>query len=66
MVNNNYEQLHISLEESSEQQRKMTLVFRAYDDGIAFRYEIPKQEGFDSLKIINKNSQFNLMGDHTC
>src|SRR5262245_2535054 len=36
-----YQELIVSLEETTKSPRKMDLVFRAFDDGIAFRYVIP-------------------------
>ena len=31
--------------------RRMTLVFRAYNEGVAFRYVIPEQDGFDGFQL---------------
>ena len=31
--------------------RRLTMVFRAYDEGVAFRYIIPQQEAFDGFEI---------------
>ena len=40
-------------------------IFRAYDDGIGFRYEFLKQKEADSLFILEENTEFKLTGDHT-
>ena len=46
--------------------RKLHIYFRAYNDGIAFRYEFPEQEGVDSITFMDEHTQFNLTDDHTC
>ncbi|MGB0177975.1 MAG: glycoside hydrolase family 97 N-terminal domain-containing protein, partial [Owenweeksia sp.] len=42
-----------------------TLYFRAYDDGVAFRYELAKTDNTDTLLITDENTEFKLTGDHT-
>ncbi len=66
IVNNNYNELVVKLEEEGAANRKLNIYFKAYNDGIGFRYEFPKQEKLDSLIIIDENTQFKLKGDHTC
>ena len=63
-VRNHYNELKVYLEESSDLNRKLNLTFRAYDDGIGFRYEFPKQENLDTVLITNENTQFQLTADH--
>lgn len=43
--------------------RRFDLTIRAYDDGIAFRYTIPKQPGLGSLKVKEELTQFRPIGD---
>ncbi|NQU33112.1 MAG: glycoside hydrolase family 97 protein [Bacteroidetes bacterium] len=66
MVVNNYNELIVKLQEKNAPKRKLVIYFKAYDDGVGFRYEFPKQKGVDSLTIIDENTQFKLTGDHTC
>jgi len=63
IVRNHYNELIVELENDSQHQ--LNLYFRAYDDGIAFRYEIPQQAGLKSLIIDDENSEFQLTGNHT-
>src|SRR6185312_10702641 len=42
-IRNNYNCNTIELQERSGLKRKLTIVFKVYDDGIGFRYEIPSQ-----------------------
>ncbi len=66
MVENAYQELIVELEEQAAPNRRLNIYFRAYDDGVGFRYEFPEQEGLDTLLILEENTQFRLTGDHTC
>ena len=63
-VVNNYNDLKVELQETSELKRKLNIVFRVFDDGIGFRYEFPEQENLSELLITEENTEFNLTGDH--
>ena len=49
-----------------KQDRKIYIVFRAYDDGVAFRYEFPKtkESALNYFIIKKERTQFALTGDH--
>ncbi|MDR0887443.1 MAG: glycoside hydrolase family 97 protein [Candidatus Nomurabacteria bacterium] len=66
-VRNNYNELAIYLSESEGLRRIMTLRFRVFDDGFAFRYEFPMQDaGVDEKKhscewiISDELTEFNI------
>ncbi|MCF6180882.1 glycoside hydrolase family 97 protein [Lutibacter sp.] len=63
-VKNNYNELKVNLQEAKIPNRKINVVFRVFNNGIGFRYEFPKQEGFEVAKIKEENTEFNLTGDH--
>ncbi|MDO5969439.1 glycoside hydrolase family 97 protein [Flavivirga aquimarina] len=63
-VKNHYNALKIQLQETSELQRKLNIVFKVYDDGVGFRYEFPKQENLNDIIITDENTEFNLTEDH--
>ena len=65
-VRNHYNELLVELEESEAPHRQWNIYFRAYDDGIGFRYEFPAKEGLDTVIILDENTEFQLTGDHTC
>ena len=48
---NEYNQLSIILHKDS---LEMKLIFRVFDDGVAFKYEIPNQTGIPSYDIIDE------------
>lgn len=59
-----YNECVVQLRETSEQQRRLDLTFRAYDEGVAFQYTIPKQESIADIKIRSENSRFQFTDDH--
>ncbi|RMG24068.1 MAG: glycoside hydrolase family 97 protein [Bacteroidetes bacterium] len=65
LVENNYNQLAITLVEQSEPKRSLMVYFKAYNDGIGFRYAFPEQAGTDTLFITEERTEFKLAGDHT-
>ena len=65
LVQNNYNELVLNLEESVSPNRKLNIYFRAYNDGIGFRYEFLKQADTDTVFIKEEKTTFNLAGDHT-
>ena len=50
--------IRIELQEMEPPQRQLILYFRVFNDGVAFRYEIPEQPGLDSLFIVEEKSEF--------
>jgi alpha-glucosidase len=42
----------------------LQLEFRAYNDGIAFRYLIPDQEGLPQLHVMDELTEFAFPADH--
>ena len=63
---NHCNEMIVSLQEMKAPKRKLDLVFRAYDDGAAFRYIIPKQKSLQDFAILAEKSSFNFAGNYTC
>ncbi|PTQ13088.1 alpha-glucosidase [Sphingomonas oleivorans] len=61
-----YNELTVSLRERDGSQRKLDIIFRAYDDGAAFRYSLPQQPGFTSVQLAGERTQFNFPADYDC
>lgn len=55
----------IPLIEKDGSRRKVHLAVRAFNDGVAFRYEFPEQENWSSYTLIDEQSTFNIAGDPT-
>jgi alpha-glucosidase len=61
---NHFEETNIELK--TEEGFNFKIVFRLYNDGIAFRYEIPKQRGVDSLIFTKDLTSFHFTKDFIC
>lgn len=62
-IRNNYNELAVQLQEKGAKKRKLNLEFRAYDDGVAFRYIFPEQGVKDSIFIMDELTEFELAED---
>ena len=58
-----YRQAVVSLEEAKAPRRRLELVFRVYDDGVAFRYRFPEQPALRELIITAENSTLSFVGN---
>ncbi|MFO8030775.1 MAG: glycoside hydrolase family 97 protein [Cyclonatronaceae bacterium] len=73
-IRNHYNELRVNLARENGQEGKLAVVFRAFDDGIGFRYEFPdlpdqaekqEQTHADTLIILDELTEFALTGNHT-
>jgi hypothetical protein len=60
---NQYNELTISLKQK-ETNVKMNVIFKVYNEGVAFRYDFPKQESLNYFIVSDEESQFNLTEDY--
>ncbi|HOW89339.1 MAG TPA: glycoside hydrolase family 97 N-terminal domain-containing protein, partial [Elusimicrobiales bacterium] len=58
-----YREAAVSLSEKGPGGRVLNIIFRAYDDGIAFRYLIPEQEHISSFGIKEELTEFAFSGN---
>lgn len=58
-----YRQVIIPLEEKAAPKRRIQLVVRAFNDGVAFRYEFPEQAGWTSYVLTEEQTDFKLVGN---
>lgn len=63
-VRNHYNEMAVTLKQP-EFNREMVVRFRAFDDGIGFRYEFPQQPNLNYFVIADEVSEFAMTGDHT-
>ncbi|MDR0864937.1 MAG: glycoside hydrolase family 97 protein [Candidatus Symbiothrix sp.] len=62
-VRNHYNELKVELQETTGEKRLLNIVFRAFDDGIGFRYEFPGQENLKAFEITAELTEFALLQD---
>jgi hypothetical protein len=60
---NHYNEIIVCLSQK-ETNVKMNIIFRVFDEGVAFRYDFPKQKELNYFIISNEVSQFNLADNH--
>ncbi|HEY6900829.1 MAG TPA: glycoside hydrolase family 97 protein, partial [Puia sp.] len=63
-IRNHYNELAVTLNQPVSK-RRLVIRFRAFDDGIGFRYEFPAQENLVYFIIKEEKTQFAMTGDHT-
>ena len=57
-VRDHFNQLTVSLREQQSPHRRMDLIFRAYNEGVAFRYFLPQQEALKRFTLSAENTGF--------
>jgi len=61
-----YEELTIIATPRSGVVKSLSWIFRAYDDGVAFRYLVPAGAGVTTLQVRNEETDFAFGGDFAC
>ncbi len=64
-VRNHFNELRVTLDTQDETPRRLTVVFRVFDDGFGFRYEVPAQAHLGAFHILDELSEFALPEDPT-
>jgi alpha-glucosidase len=59
-IRNHYNELTVSFDETKWLKRRMTVVFRLFDDGVGFRYELPRAPNFTHANIADELTEFNV------
>lgn len=60
VIRNNYNETAIYLEETEKPNRLLTIRFRVFDDGVAFRYEVPAQPEMDNMIVADEITEFSV------
>ncbi|HET9012343.1 MAG TPA: glycoside hydrolase family 97 catalytic domain-containing protein, partial [Gemmatimonadaceae bacterium] len=59
-VRDHHNELRVEVAEASSAGRRFAVVFRVFDDGVGFRYEIPDQPGLRDYEISDELTEFAL------
>lgn len=59
-VHDVYNEVTIKLEQKTGNHRKVNLVVKAFKDGLAFKYYLPTQAGWNNFILTDENTTFNL------
>jgi len=63
LVHEHYNELLVHFESAAGPSRRFSVRFRAFDDGIGFRYEVPEQPGYGDVDIVDELTEFRLEDD---
>ncbi|NUM48722.1 MAG: glycoside hydrolase family 97 protein [Anaerolineales bacterium] len=63
-IRDHHNELRVRLTDGGATPREFVVVFRAFDDGIGFRYEFPEQPNMSEFAIMDEQTEFALSGDH--
>ena len=66
VVRDHYRELKLELQECADAPGRLNLIVRAYDNGVALRYEIPVQPGLESYVVTNERTEFIFPSDRPC
>jgi alpha-glucosidase len=58
------EEMTVALEKTGERPVRLDVVFRAFDNGAAFRYVLPAQAGLDRVEVVSEDTRFRFLADH--
>jgi alpha-glucosidase len=64
-VRNHYNEMRVGLVEKTSLKRRLVVVFRAFDDGIGFRYEFPDQPQLRQVNIAEELTEFAIADEGT-
>jgi len=62
-VPDTYNEIVVSLEEKLKPYRRLDIVVRAYNEGVAFRYVLPKQDAMSDFTLSAENTGFYFAAD---
>ena len=63
VVRNHYNELKVKLQQGGKKKRLLNIIFRAFDDGIGFRYEFPQQQNLIDFRIMEEKTQIAMPTD---
>ncbi len=61
-----FNEIRLDVMPRSRAMRSMQWVFRAYDDGVAFRYVVPGDSGLATLAVNSEETEFAFGADYDC
>ncbi|HEU6447393.1 MAG TPA: glycoside hydrolase family 97 protein [Verrucomicrobiae bacterium] len=65
-VRDHWRELRLTLQETGPTGRTFGLIVRAYDDGVAFRYDLPTNSGLGQFVLTNELTEFRFADDYRC
>ena len=66
IVRDRWNETRLALEEPRAPARRFGIILRAYDDGVAFRYELTRQTRLGEFTLTRELTEFAFAGDYRC
>lgn len=60
-IREKYNELVVQFRETAGPERRLTVIFRVFNDGFGFRYEIPAQPNVKDIRIIDEATEFSFV-----
>ncbi len=65
-IDDHYQSLVLQFSNKNQPNLNFNLLVRVYDQGVAFRYQLPVQENFSAFTIQNELTRFDFAKDYQC
>ncbi|HEY3288278.1 MAG TPA: glycoside hydrolase family 97 protein [Gemmatimonadaceae bacterium] len=62
-VRDHHRELRVTVEEAQAPGRRFVAVFRVFNDGLGFRYELPAQPALQAFEIMEELTEFSMASD---
>ena len=62
-VRDNHKELRVTVEETKAPGRRFTAIFRVFNDGLGFRYELPAQDALKQFEIMEELTEYSFATD---
>ena len=62
-VRDHHRELRVTVEESAAPGRRFVAIFRVFDDGLGFRYQLPAQAALKDFEIMEELTEFAMASD---
>ncbi|MCK7590681.1 glycoside hydrolase family 97 protein [Subsaxibacter sp. CAU 1640] len=62
-IRDHHNKLTVHLQQK-DSKKKMDIVFKVFDEGVAFRYEFPFEKNVEYFIVSEEHTEFDLTGDH--
>ena len=62
-IRDHYRELAVELREIQPQNRRLVVTFRAFNEGVAISYTLPKQPGLEKARIAAEHTEFRFESD---
>jgi alpha-glucosidase len=66
LARDQFNEVTVSFKPNAGGASEVRWIFRAYDDGVAFRYFVPANAGLKTLAVSNEETEFGFAADYGC